>query len=349
MRLPRIKLPEKSAIHHVIVRCAAGEMLLGDEEKELLRTQLEKTAGFCGIEVLAYVFLSNHYHLLLRVPPLASQADLSLEVVLSRVGALYGAHVQRDLAKDLASEAAGDVEFARAALQRYRGLMGDLSQFMKLYKMRFTRWYNAKHGRFGTLWAERFKSLLVQDSPEALQALAAYIDLNCVRAGLCDDPKDYRYCSYSEALAMPGMARSGLESVFAVDGGVGNEPVAQAWDEVQARYRNLMFGTVAVTSVDDVAGTVPLKTDKKGKHGVSLAKIREVRKAGGQLGLITVFRHRVRYFSQGVALGNSEFVEGVFDLKRGVFGSKRKTGARKLRGALGGLLAGLRTLRDLRG
>jgi hypothetical protein len=30
--------------------------------------------------------------------------------------------------------------------------------------------------------------------------VAAYIELNPVRAGLCADPKDYRYCGYAEAL-----------------------------------------------------------------------------------------------------------------------------------------------------
>ena len=34
-----------------------------------------------------------------------------------------------------------------------------------------------------------------------MAAIAAYIDLNPVRAGLCEDPKDYRYCDYAEAIA----------------------------------------------------------------------------------------------------------------------------------------------------
>jgi hypothetical protein len=70
MRMPRISFPENTSVHHVIVRCVAGAFLLGDDEKEVLRKQLEKTAAFCGVEVLAYVFMSNHYHLLVRVPEL---------------------------------------------------------------------------------------------------------------------------------------------------------------------------------------------------------------------------------------------------------------------------------------
>jgi hypothetical protein len=214
---------------------------------------------------------------------------------------------------------------------------------MKLYKMRFTRWYNVVHGRFGTLWAERFRSLVVEDNPRAIQALAAYIDLNPVRAGLCDDPKDYRFCSYAEAIAVDGMARDGIKAVFACHDGT-----AERWDRVQARYRLLMFGKVAVTSFSEEAGTVPLEMDRKGKSGVSAAKVQEVQKSEGELGLIEVFRQKIRHFAQGVALGSPDFVECVFQSRRKHFSAARKSGARKIRGAVGRKLSGLRTLRDLR-
>ena len=91
-------------------------------------------------------------------------------------------------------------------LQPYRDRLFDLSIFIKELKGRFAQWYNRRHGRYGVLWAERFKSVLLEGG-EALAAVAAYIELNPVRAGLCADPKDYRYCGYAEALAkgfLPG-------------------------------------------------------------------------------------------------------------------------------------------------
>jgi hypothetical protein len=41
--------------------------------------------------------------------------------------------------------------------------------------------------------------------------MAAYIDLNPVRAGIVEDPKDYRFCGYAEAVACsrPGLGGSG--------------------------------------------------------------------------------------------------------------------------------------------
>lgn len=43
------------------------------------------------------------------------------------------------------------------------------------------------------MWEDRFRSVLVEGRGHALRTMAAYIDLNPVRAGLCEDPKDYRW------------------------------------------------------------------------------------------------------------------------------------------------------------
>jgi hypothetical protein len=58
-----------------------------------------------------------------------------------------------------------------------------------------------------------------------------------------------------------------------------------------------------------------------------------------------VLRCRVRYFSDGVAIGSKAFVDDVFRQHRGYFGPKRRDGARPLRFAAWG---GLCAARDLR-
>ena len=62
---------------------------------------------------------------------------------------------------------------------------------MKGLLIRFTRWFNRVHERTGTLWEKRFKSVIVE-SGTAARTMAAYIDLNPVRAGMLKDPADYR-------------------------------------------------------------------------------------------------------------------------------------------------------------
>ena len=83
----------------------------------------------------------------------------------------------------------------------------------------------------------------------------------------------------------------------------------------------------------------------KRKGGFTPTEIREVLASRGKLSLAQALRCRVRYLTDGVVLGSKGFVDRFFEKKRGFFGPKRETGARRMRGAEWGEL---RTLRDLR-
>jgi len=155
-------------------------------------------------------------------------------------------------------------EFAEAqrlggeALERVRAKylrrMWDLSEFMKTLKQKFTGWFNRKHARVGTLWESRFKSVVVEGSWQCLLKVAAYIDLNAVRAGMVEDPKDYRWCGYAEAVGGDRAARRGLAAALADfkagagdGGGDGGNASAHAhahatWRDVGPRYRKVLFG-----------------------------------------------------------------------------------------------------------
>lgn len=105
-----------------------------------------------------------------------------------------------------------------------------------------------------------------------------------------------------------------------------------AWRELVALYRRQLFAQGA-------QGT------KKQPATFSPEQAQKVLDEGGQLARHELLRCRVRYFTDGVVLGNREFVESVFARHRHLFGPKRRTGARKLRyGDWGGLC----TVRDLR-
>lgn len=109
--------------------------------------------------------------------------------------------------------------------------------------------------------------------------------LNCVRARLARDPKDYRFSSYGQAVAGSEVARQGIAGVL----GEGS------WEETQREYRVLLFTT---------------GSEEREKGGfISEEDLQKVLKEGGQLPLATVLRCRVRYFSRGAVLGSTAFVE----------------------------------------
>jgi hypothetical protein len=74
-------------------------------------------------------------------------------------------------------------------------------------------------------------------------------------------------------------------------------------------------------------------------------EVQKVLDEGGQLALRDVLRCRVRYLSDGVAMGSKAFVNEVFERYRGEFGVKRRDGARKMKWGAWGELC---TMRDLR-
>jgi REP element-mobilizing transposase RayT len=317
MRKARIKVANLVAVYHCISRIVGEEYLLDDLCKENFRCYMWQQAEFAGLQILTYCLMTNHVHILVRVPALSEVSDAEL---LERVQALYGIEARETLRLREDLERGGRIP--RKIRERLLTRMGDVSAFMKELKQRFSRSYNQSHERFGTLWAERFKSVLVEDDSEALRTVAAYIDLNSMRARLVGDPKDYRFCGYAEALAGNARARAGLLSVMG----------AEDWAKGAAEYRMRLY----------VEGG---KAGESGKAVFDRAEILKVLRARGVIGCGEALRLRIRYFGDGLVLGSEEYVEGIFREFRSHFSPKRRTGARKLRGLP---FVELRTLRDLK-
>lgn len=70
-----------------------------------------------------------------------------------------------------------------------------VSRMMVALGRQYVPYINAAYQRSGTLWEGRYKSSLVQ-SEAYLLACMRYIELNPVRAAMCQDPADYRWSSY---------------------------------------------------------------------------------------------------------------------------------------------------------
>lgn len=327
MRLGRIK-EQGAGVYHIVSRVVDRRMVLDANEKERFRKLLRSTEAFSGCDVLTWTVLDNHFHVLLYVP---QRQEVTDQEVVRRLGCLYEKPIVDTIEGELTKlRADGQNSAAEALKERYTYRMYDLSEFVKTLKQRFTQSYNRRHGRKGTLWEERFKSLLVGGSEAALSAVAAYIDLNAVRAGIVSDPKDYRYCGYAEAVGGSKSARRGLTRVMASLG------QKAEWRGVACKYRKLIYIRGQLRPGEHGASTKP---------GFSVQKVKTVIEAGGELPLNELLRCRVRYFTDGAVFGAREFAQAAFERHRKHFGERRQTGGRRMRGADWGELCTLRRLR----
>jgi putative transposase len=276
-----------------------GEWLFDAVDKESFRRQLWAVADYCGVEVLTWTILSNHFHVLVRVPQTQPVGD---EELLRRYHVLYPKPSKYNVLRLEVIKAYLQANTPEGEAWRRRQLaqMGDVSAFMKLLKQRYTVWFNHHHRRFGTIWSQRFTSILVEPKHQVIQTMAAYIDLNCVRAHLCSDPKDYRFCGYAEALAGSRQAQKGLHSVM---GG-------SDWTQAQAAYRQILFSTAAAP--------------REGAASVSEDSFKKVMAAQGRLPLASILRHRLAYFTSGAVLGGKAFVEEQLAKYREVSGRRKK-------------------------
>jgi hypothetical protein len=130
--------------------------------------------------------------------------------------------------------------------------------------------------------------------------VAAYIDLNSVRAGLVDDPLDYRWCGYAEAAAGANRAQMGFRIMYGIrEGSLPN------WQAVHEFFRSAM-----------------LLKEPELKHAAIIPPV-------------ALLRHRARCFTRGAIIGSRAFVEESFLRNRPKFSAKRATGARKIRDGIG--------------
>ena len=322
----RIKeLPARpSTCFHLMSRICDGLPLLDETDKEALVIVLRKLARFSGIKLLTYCVMGNHFHALVRVPEREEwlkrfEGPEGEARLMRHLRLLYSktfvAGLELELAEWRRNGRAAEAERCVADLKRR---FCDISVFMRAVKLRFSRWFNKRHGRRGTLWMGRFKSVLVEGSrgqdasvtsqADALKVMAAYIDLNPVRAELVEQAGDYRW---------------------------------SGWSGAQGGDKEAMEGLCDVVG----CGVSQWETRGKAAYGLWVSETRRqvrARKAKGGEASEMDLMETIRAFSGGLAVGSEGFVEEVFGERRDLFGPKRERGARPLAGELC-------ALRDLRG
>ncbi len=338
MPLPRILLAS-GGCYHVISRIVERSYRYGPSEKEFFVATMRRLEAFLDVRVLTYCVMSNHFHLLVEVPEGADTVQLTPALLRDRLPLLYrkealaSALDELDRAMANAASPTGTNTWLDSIVARYQARMGDLSVFLKELKWRFSRWYNQTHDRAGTLWEDRYRSVLVEGDEHALMTIAAYIELNPVRAGLIGDPKDYRWSGYGEAVAGKQLARERLARLHGRVRswqGTGQSPLT--WKQVAEAYRVYLFGQGRERAGHGISG-------KGAKRGI---RSEIVDKESGVVALHLQLRKKIDYFAMGVVLGSSAFINEVFEIHKDRLQRKRAPSFGPVMGSAGGDIASLR-------
>ena len=170
-------IKNEPAVYHIISRTALDGLVIGDVENEFLAALIRRLSSVYFAEVLGFCLMGTHFHLLVRMHPGTEFTD---DEIKQRFKLYYGDDNKREL--------------SQGQIPLFRLKWTSLSEYVKEIKQGFSRFYNKLHNRKGFFWAERFKSVIVENGDTLINCLA-YIDLNPVRAGIVKRPEEYRFCS----------------------------------------------------------------------------------------------------------------------------------------------------------
>ncbi len=285
-RASRHRTHQKYGCYHIISRVAGGNTWFSDEEKEYFLKLLERFSKCFFVDIHSFCIMGNHFHILateLKEESLIASKDDLLDRY--RLGFGETAQIPQGTWVDGILEA--DEDFG---VERLRERLGSISRFVQELKQTFTRWFNKRHNRRGYLWGDRFKGVLVSKG-EAEAVASAYIDLNPIRAKIKGImvPEDYRWSSIG-LLARSKKRGNALLSPLSY------EPcIEHGYDW----YRRFVYES----------GGIDRSTMNKKKGVISIEAIKDIKRRCGRLGIIQKLKYRCLNLSEGIAVGNADFIE----------------------------------------
>ncbi|MCP4685687.1 MAG: hypothetical protein GY867_09600, partial [bacterium] len=179
-RVARFKVQHDDAWYHLYSRVAGcrGQYPLSDEAstRELIET-IKHYSNIYFCEVATFSIMGSHYHFVARFEAPWAVEEEELRV---RARLMYPSDASQN-------EIDG---WSKEKWERFRQRLFDLSELMRNIQSAFARWYNRKHDRRGRFWADRFRSVHLENEAAVLDCML-YVELNPVRAGLVERPEDW--------------------------------------------------------------------------------------------------------------------------------------------------------------
>ncbi|QFU24573.1 transposase [Shewanella eurypsychrophilus] len=258
---------EDTLWYHTVSRCVRKACLTGvdpntgqsyEHRRDWVESQLLKLGEIFAIDIAAYVVMSNHLHLVLRIDIELANRWTDREVVEQWHQLFKGTELTQRFAKgELVEER--NLSLLRRSIAQYRSRLSDISWFMRCLNEPIARMANKEDKCTGRFWEGRFKSQALLDEAAVLTCMA-YVDLNPIRAKMAATPVSSDYTSIQRRIkaALEGGQPKSLLSF------IGNERLNQS--------KGVNFALQDYLQLVDETGRI-LGKDKRGSISVSSSKI----------------------------------------------------------------------------
>ena len=280
MRRPREKRVA-GCYYHLMNRVAglSGERPFDDVDREFGMKLVKRLADYYLLEFISVCWMGNHFHIVLYAPSVEELPSAG------EIAARHNAFIGEDSLRLVRPE-------DEAACSTIGRNMIDISRFMKDFQQRFVFRFNQLRGRRGHLWADRFKSVILEGG-EALWSAVKYVELNPVRAGLTSDPEHYRHCTWGWRC---GSGIHPFSDMFVkhMRRSLGDAYSSMGKDEIFAEFAAEIARTIAYES---------------GASQEEIDKSMEKAKRGDSMPL--KFLSRTRHWTDGGIIGSKAFVREV--------------------------------------
>lgn len=195
--------PHEVAIAHVCTRTVRKCFLMGedassgknfDHRKVWIEEYLQVFSKYFGVDLLGFSILSNHLHLIFRTRPdvVATWSD---EDVARRWMMLCPHRKNADGSACQPTEPEiKSIAGCPVKTKEIRERLSNISWWMRLLCQRVAMRANREENEVGRFWQDRFFATALADEASLL-ACAAYVDLNPIRAAMCEKLEDSDHTS----------------------------------------------------------------------------------------------------------------------------------------------------------
>ena len=291
-------IPDEKTAYHAMSRTALDGFPFGDVEKDKFVNIIKRYSKLYFAEIIGYTIMDNHWHLLTIMHPQRNYTD---DEIKKRFIEFHGK----------------DTFFPEERIPYFREKWSILSEFIRDIKQSFSRFYNKLHNRRGTLWGERFKSVIVQNGETLINCLA-YIDLNSIRAGVVKKPDDYRWSSIGYHAQTDNKDDFLSLNFGLVEFGQMTET------ERFRRYRQYLYEAGAID-----------KYNGKSKKVIDKKIVEKERANNFVISGSGRFINKTRYFTDSGIIGSKEFVAENYQRFKHLFQSKHEKKPNSVKGIAG--------------